>query len=112
MEGWAGGWVGQWASWLAYGQASRRPAAWGVAGKAHACDILGQEDKQAQPAVVCQPLPALLPNLPLLTTLHCPIISICRLSANAPLHAFCLALRSACSVFVDMAHAGSVTEVR
>ncbi|KAL4459016.1 hypothetical protein ABPG75_013881 [Micractinium tetrahymenae] len=33
-----------------------------------------------------------------------------RLSANAPLHAFCLALRSACSLCVDMAHAGSVTE--
>lgn len=34
-----------------------------------------------------------------------------RLAPSALLHAYCLALRSACSVFVDMAHAGAVTEV-
>lgn len=33
-----------------------------------------------------------------------------RLAANAPLHAFCLALRSTCTIVVDMVHAGSVTE--
>ena len=35
-----------------------------------------------------------------------------RLAPNAPLHAYCLALRSTCSACVELAHAGSVTEVR
>ena len=48
-------------------------------------------------------------NLP--TPHPLPTLHLHRLAHNAPLHAYCLGLRSACSVCVDMAHAGCVTEV-